>query len=157
MATKKTADSVQVQAPTEEQTTLDVLTGIIDKDTRMYTMNKRITIHGDRKEGTFRFRYPTVRDRLQQGVAQSRLLGGISVASVDVATYNIAFTMSFLMAIAEQLPPWFTFEAMESVDELLEMFTEVNAFINSFRPDDASDGHDSGSETAAGTKTVANS
>lgn len=136
---KKKADTPAVQDPAvvEEQIQQEILTGIIDPDTRTYTMQKKITIGGEKRDGTFRFRYPTLGDMLRRGTLQARYLDGVSLESVDMATYNIAFCMSFLASVSVQLPPWFRYEAMESTDELRDMFEEVNAFVNSFRGNDA--------------------
>ena len=136
---KKKADTPAVQDPAvvEEQIQQEILTGIIDPDTRTYTMQKKITIGGEKRDGTFRFRYPTLLDRMRQGTIQARYLNGMNVQQVDIVTVNLAYTMAFLVSISEKLPAWFRFEEMESMDELQEMFREVDAFVNSFRGDDA--------------------
>ena len=154
-AAKKNTSPAAEPAQAEEQAKIDVLSGLVDRDARTYTMQKTVTMNGAGREGTFRFRYPTVADRLRQGVLQSRFLGGTRVETLDVSTYNIAFAMSFLASISMELPPWFKYEQMESVEELLEMFEEVNAFVESFRRTDAAASNAGDSEDAAGAKAVA--
>lgn len=156
MATKKTTTIPEEKtAGTDDQLQAEILSGIIDPDTRTYTMQKDISIAGAKRTGTFRFRYPTIADRIRQGVLQSRFLGGVSVDSLDVVTYNIAYAMAFLASVSVQLPKWFKFEDMESVDELQEMFVEVNNFVDSFRRANESAAHAENSEISAGTETVA--
>lgn len=156
-AAKKNPAPAAEPASAEQQATIDILTGIIDPEARTYTMQKTISIDGQQREGTFRFRYPTIADRLRQGVLQSRFLGGTPVASLDSATYSIAFAMSLLASISVDLPAWFKFEQMESVDELMEMYGEVNEFVGSFRRADAAGADAAGGEVAAGKKAVADS
>lgn len=127
MAAQKTA------AKAEEQKKIEILTGIVDPEARTYTMQKMVTMNGEEKEGTFVFRYPTVADRLRQGVIQSRLLGGTPVESLDIVTYNVAYATAFLASVTMQKPSWFTYENMESIEELQSMFTEVDEFVRSFR------------------------
>lgn len=160
MAAKKTAGQTaleQAAVKTDEQLRNEILTGLIDKDARTYTMNRTVTYGGTAREGTFRFHYPTLSDRLRQGILQSQLLGGKAPELFDMVTYNIAYSMSFLMSLSSQTPAWFRFEDMESTEELMDMFQEVNEFINSFRKDDELASDAAGGENAAGKETVANS
>lgn len=116
-----------------EQKQLDILTGILDKEARTYTMQKKVSVNGEEREGTFVFRYPTVADRLRQGIIQSKFLGGTPIESLDIVTYNVAYAMSFLASVTLQKPDWFAYEIMDSVEELQSMFTEVDEFVRSFR------------------------
>lgn len=156
MATvKKSAVSAEPKASAEEQAKVDILTGIVDRDTRTYTMQKTVTIGGQKREGTFKFRYPTLADRLRQGTMQARLVDGTSIDALDVVTFNLAFMMAYLSSVSVQLPPWFRFEDMESVDELQGMYAEVTAFVNSFRGNDAETADAAGGENTARQKALA--
>lgn len=157
MAVKKAANVNTDQVSADDQAALDILTGIIDQDARTYTMQKTLTIFGGKREGTFRFHYPTIGDRVKQGLLQSQFLGGVSPQVVDVVTFNLTYSMAFLASICDQMPQWFRFELMESQEELGEMFREVNEFVESFRRDDDEAADAAGGEDAAGEAAVANS
>lgn len=144
----KTADK-------ELQEKQEILTGIINKDSRKYTFTRKVSIGGQEKEGTFTFRYPTVGDRLRQGIAQSALLEGRPIVGLDVVTYNIAYSISYLRSTMDSAPAWFDFEQMDNTDELLEMFREVEAFADTFRTKDDKTADAAGGKTAAGAKAVA--
>lgn len=156
MATKKTAANTTPEINADAQAKSDILAGIVDKDSRTYTMQKTVSIAGERREGTFQFRYPTIADRLRQGVLQSKFLGGVPVASLDATTYNVAYAMAFLASVSIKLPNWFKYEEMESLDEMLDMYAEVNEFVDSFRRTNAADTDASDSKVTAGEAAVEN-
>lgn len=154
MAVKKSADT---QDTAQEQAKLDVLSGIVDKEARTYTMQKTVAINGERREGMFVYHYPTVSDRIRQGIMQSQFLQGVPVESLDVVTYNIAYAMAFLASVTTQVPEWFRYEQMDSIDELQEMFVEVNDFVESFRSAYAAGADAASGKDAAGKEIVADS
>lgn len=102
-------------------------------------MRKTVSVDGKEREGTFVFRYPTLGNRLDQGVIQTKYLRGTPIDSLDLVTYNIAYAMSFLASITVRKPSWFAYENMDDADELQEMFGEVNEFVRSFRTKTSAD------------------
>ena len=63
--TKRTS----IQAKKEE-----ILTGIVDNESKTYTFNKTMSVQGERKTGTFKTKFLGVTARLRIGTIRAKLL-----------------------------------------------------------------------------------
>lgn len=115
----------------------EVLSGIIDNETKTYTFQKTLTIGGgQKKNGTFKAKYMGVAARLRIGTLRAKFLDGAPVQSLDNLTDDIAYMMAYLTVSLVEKPNWFSFDVMDEFTELKDLYLEVYNFIQSFRYDD---------------------
>lgn len=116
---------------------------VTNADLRKHQFKRTITVNGGyHKTGTFIARLPSVMDRVTIGVRRAQMLGGApattvnggasSISAVDPFTDDLAFMIAFLDTILEKRPKWFVWEALDDVQDVREMFTEVSTWANSF-------------------------
>lgn len=139
----------------ENQKKQQVLTGVVDNESKTYTFNKTISINGgEKREGTFKAKYLGVTARLRIGTIRARLLDGAPAQSIDQITDDIAYMIAYLTVALVETPKWWNFDLLDDFIELREMYVEVNEFITSFRHNDGAGTNAGSGEDAAGTETV---
>lgn len=115
---------------------------VTNADLRKHQFKRTISVGGYHKTGTFIARLPSVMDRVTIGVRRAQMLGGApattvnngasSISAVDPFTDDLAFMISFLDVLLEKRPKWFIWDALDDVQDVREMFTEVSQWANSF-------------------------
>ena len=139
----------------ENQRKQEVLTGVIDNESKTYTFNKTITmVDGTKREGTFTAKYLGVTARLRIGTIRAKLLEGAPSQSVDQLTDDIAYMIAYLTVALIKTPTWWSYDALDEFTELREMYMEVYEFMQSFRRNDGTSADAGHSTDAAGTETV---
>lgn len=82
--------------------------------------------------GEFTVHHPSQMERLQVGIIQSQLLGG--VIPVDTMTDNISRIISTLEVVLDKKPDWFDVFSDELEYEVMEaVYIEYINWVNSFR------------------------
>ena len=86
-------------------------------------------------QGTFVTHFPTPNDLLKAGVAQARLLQGMTRDSLDTYTEEIAFMYSRLLFCLDEKPDWFgnPMDMIDGVPLLQAVYAEVFSFEQFFR------------------------
>lgn len=83
--------------------------------------------------GTFKFHHPSLIERMNIGVAKSRMLDGLE-GRVDVLTDNIAHMTATLNFVLDEAPEWFDVNnpllEYEILDKVFDTYIE---WFNSFR------------------------
>lgn len=139
----------------ENERKQQVLTGVIDNESKTYTFNKTITLMGgEKREGTFKAKYMGVTARLRIGTIRAKLLDGAPAQSVDQLTDDIAYMIAYLTVALVETPRWWSYDALDEFTELREMYMEVYEFIQSFRHNDGASADAGHSTDADGTETV---
>ncbi|MCM1216795.1 MAG: hypothetical protein NC548_20030 [Lachnospiraceae bacterium] len=115
---------------------------VANADLRKHSFKRTITVEGYHKTGTFVARLPSVMDRVTIGVRRAQMLGAApattvnngasSISAVDPFTDDLAFMIAFLDVLLVKRPKWFVWEALDEVQDVREMFTEVSQWANSF-------------------------
>lgn len=134
-----------------ENEKLDVLAGVIDRDSKTYSFEKKLSVNGEEKTGAFTAKYMGIGARLRMGSLRAKLLDGAPTQSVDMVTDDIAFMMAYLTVTLIKTPTWFNLEQIDDYDDLRDLYTEVFNFMRSFRGKneqsaDAGSGEDASSE-----------
>ena len=139
----------------EEQRKQQVLTGVIDNESKTYTFSKTVTINGgEKREGVFKAKYMGVVARLRIGTIRAKLLDGAPAQSVDQITDDIAYMIAYLTVTLVETPKWWSYDVLDEFTELREMYMEVYEFIQSFRYDDGTSTNVRHSSDAASTEVV---
>ena len=73
---------------------MDILAGIVDKDSKTYSFEKTISIGGETKTGAFTAKYMGIGARLRMGAIRAKLLDGAPNQSIDTVTDDIAFMIA---------------------------------------------------------------
>lgn len=135
----------------------EVLSGIIDNETKTYTFEKTLSINGgEKKSGRFVAKYMGVTARLKIGTLRAKLLDGAPAESLDNLTDDIAYMMAFLTVALVEKPSWFSFDVLDDFIELRDMFTEVDMFIASFRQNHGTNSNAGDSADTSSKETVEN-
>lgn len=132
----------------KDQDKLDVLTGVIDSDSKTYTFTQTITVSGRKQTGTFVAKYMGITARLRLGTIRAKLLDGAPTQSVDALTDDIAYMIAYLNVALIKYPNWWNYDNLDSVEELRDMYLEVYRFMQKFREQNA-ESSNVGSGTAA--------
>lgn len=133
----------------------EILTGIIDNESKTYTFEKTLTlIGGQKKSGTFKVKYLGVTARLRIGTIRAKLLDGAPSQSLDNLTDDIAYIIAYLTVAIVEKPSWFDFDALDEYSELKEMYLEVYEFIQSFRYNDGENTNAGHSSDTSSTEDV---
>lgn len=117
----------------KQEQQLDILAGIIDQDSKTYTFEKTISIGNEKKTGTFIAKYIGVAGRLRIGTIRAKLLEGAPSQSVDTLTDDIAYMIAYLTVTLTKTPDWWSYDEIDEVEDLKDMYLEVYNFIQSFR------------------------
>ena len=133
---------------------MDVLTGIIDKDSKTYSFEKELSVLGKRQKGAFVAKYMGIGARLRMGTIRAKLLDGAPVDSVDTTTDDIAYMIAYLTVSLVKSPRWFNYDNLDYYEDLRELYTEVYRFMTNFREQNEQDSNAGNSENAAGTPSV---
>ena len=140
----------------EEQKKTEVLTGIIDNESKTYTFEKSISVGGIRRTGSFTAKYMGVAARLRIGTIRAKLLDGAPSESVDTLTDDIAFMIAYLQVALVKTPTWWNFDQLDEISDLKETYMEVYNFIQSFRADNVTDSNARSSSDASSKKNMEN-
>ena len=121
---------------------------ITDREARTCTFTKNYKIHGKNKTGTFTFKYPSLVDRMQIGVARAKLIDGASEQSLDRVTSDLTYMIAYIGKLCVKQPSWFNLNALEEFDVIQDLFKEVSDWVVSFRQD-LEAGEDAGHSNSA--------
>ena len=145
--TKRTS----IQAKKEE-----ILTGIVDNESKTYTFNKTMSVQGERKTGTFKTKFLGVTARLRIGTIRAKLLEGAPQQSVDTLTDDLAFMIAYLTVSLIQVPSWWDYDKLDEISELREVYMEVYEFNQTFRNQNDESSNVGHSSDAIGEETMEN-
>lgn len=140
----------------KEQQKTEILTGIIDNESKTYTFEHSVSIETERKAGTFTAKYMGVAARLRIGTIRAKLLDGAPEQSVDQLTDDIAYMIAYLQVALIKTPTWWNYELLDDVADLRDIYMEVFAFMQSFRTSDVSNSNVGNSSDTSSTEDVEN-
>ena len=106
---------------------------ITDSEARTCTFTKTYRVHGKNKTGTFTFKYPSLVDRMQIGVARAKLIDGASEQSLDRLTSDLSYMIAYIGKLCIKQPQWFNLNVIEEYDVINDLFTEVTNWVTNFR------------------------
>lgn len=106
---------------------------ITDKEARTCTFTKNYRVHGKNKTGTFVFKYPSLMDRTQIGIARAKMLDGASEKSLDQVTSDLSYMIAYIGHLCIKQPAWFNLGIIEEYEIIEDLFTEVTKWVRSFR------------------------
>ena len=136
----------------KDQDKLDVLTGIIDQNSKTYSFNRTMTLGGKKQTGTFVAKYLGITARLRLGVIRAKLLDGAPNQSVDTLTDDLAYMIAYLNVALIKFPPWWNYDNLDSLEELRDLYLEVYNFMTKFREQNEASAN-AGSGTAPAGET----
>lgn len=118
---------------------------ISDKEARTCTFTKTYKIHGRNKTGTFVFKYPSLFDRAQIGVARAKMLDGAKEESLDVVTSDLLYMIAYIGKLCIKQPKWFNLNTLDEIEVIEDIFKEVSNWVMRFRQEleSSEDGRDS--------------
>ena len=134
----------------------NILAGIIDNESKTYTFEKTISVGGQKKTGTFKAKYLGVAGRLRIGTIRAKLLDGAPAQSVDTLTDDIAYMIAYLTVALIKAPAWWSYDELDEVSDLRDMYMEVYNFTQSFRAQNELNSNAGNSAAASGQETVEN-
>lgn len=117
----------------KDQDKMDVLTGVIDTDSKTYSFNRTMTVSGKKQTGMFTAKYMGITARLRLGTIRAKLLDGAPTQSVDALTDDIAYMIAYLNVSLIKFPTWWNYDNLDSIEELRDMYLEVYNFMRKFR------------------------
>ena len=132
-----------------KNTELDILTGVIDPESKTYSFEKTISVQGEKLTGTFTAKYMGITARLRLGTLRAKLLDGAPNQSIDILTDDIAYMIAYLTVSLVKVPKWWNYDNLDDIEDLRAMYDEVNAFMRSFRDKNDQSTNAKGSKTAA--------
>lgn len=144
-----------IKAQKKEQQA-NILAGIIDNESKTYTFEKTISVGGQKKTGTFKAKYLGVAGRLRIGTIRAKLLDGAPAQSVDTLTDDIAYMIAYLTVALIKAPAWWSYDELDEVSDLRDMYMEVYNFTQSFRAQNEFNSNAGNSSAASGQETVEN-
>ena len=106
---------------------------ITDAEARTCTFTKKYKIRGKNKTGTFTFKYPSLFDRTQIGVARAKMLDGAQEQSLDKVTSDLTYIIAYLGKLCIKHPSWFNLNLIEEYEVLTDLFEEVSKWVTDFR------------------------
>lgn len=133
---------------------VDILTGVIDQESKTYTFSAEVNIQGIKKKGTFKAKYLGVAARLRLGTIRAKLLDGAPAQSLDSLTDDIAYMIAYLTVALVETPSWWIYEELEEIEDLRKIYLEVYEFCKSFRTKDAKNSNAGDSTTSIGKENV---
>lgn len=137
-----------------DQDKLDVLTGIIDQDSKTYSFTSTMTVNGKKQTGTFIAKYMGITARLRLGTIRAKLLDGAPIQSVDPVTDDIAYMIAYLNVALIKFPSWWNYDNLDSVEELRNMYLEVYNFMRKFREQNETSADVERSTASTGTENM---
>ena len=155
MNTNQNNSRQEIKQKKQEQQ-FDILTGIIDNDSKTYTFEKTVSIGTKKRTGSFTAKYMGVAGRLRLGTIRAKLLDGAPAQSVDTLTDDIAYMIAYLTVALVKTPSWWNYDEIDDIDDLKSMYLEVYSFIQSFRTQNAENSNVRDSSIASGQETMEN-
>lgn len=140
----------------KQEQQLKMLSGVVDNESKTYTFEKEISMDGVRKKGTFTAKYLSVTGRLRIGTLRAKLLDGAPSQSVDTLTDDIAYMIAYLTVALSKVPTWWSYDAIDEIADLKDLYLEVYNFNQSFRGQNDSSSNAGNSSNASGQETVEN-
>lgn len=134
---------------------MEVLTGIVDRESRTYSFEKEISVDGIKRTGTFTAKYMGVAARLRLGSIRAKLLDGAPQQSVDPLTDDIAYMIAYLTVSIVKAPNWWNYDLIDDIQDLRSMYDEVFKFMTSFRAQDVVDSNAGNSSNSSSEEIVA--
>ncbi len=83
--------------------------------------------------GTFKFRRPSLKDRLTMGVVEANFIGGTNRNAVAIETLNIARAMSVFTTVMESSPDWFDVDTFDDYEFMVALYDKYFEVTNPFR------------------------
>ncbi len=133
-----------------------ILSRIIDNESKTLTFEATVSIQGEKKTGKFKAKYLGVAGRLRIGTIRAKLLEGAPAQSVDSVTDDIAFMISYLTVALVEFPQWWNYETLDDFGDLRAVYLEVYNFVNSFRTNHEKNTNVGNSSDSSGEETVEN-
>lgn len=133
---------------------MDVLSGILDRESKTYSFEKELSVEGVKQKGTFVARYLGIGARLRIGTIRAKLLDGAPIDSVDTMTDDIAYMIAYLTVALTKTPRWFNYDLIDDYEDLRDLYMEVYNFMNHFRGKDEPSSNAGNSEDAPSTPPV---
>lgn len=133
---------------------LEVLSGVIDRDSKTYSFKKSLSVEGVKQEGTFVARYMGIGARLKLGTIRAKLLEGAPIDSVDTMTDDIAYMIAYLSVALVKTPKWFNYDNIDEYQDLRDLYMEVYNFMTNFRTKNEQDTNAGSSKDAVVTPPV---
>ena len=134
---EKTVERQAIKKQKEQQKE-QILSGIIDNESKTYTFESDVSIGGERKTGTFTAQYMGVAARLRIGTIRAKLLDGAPAQSIDTLTDDIAYMIAYLQVALIKTPNWWNFDMLDDISDLRDVYMEVYNFVQSFRANNES-------------------
>ena len=134
---------------------LNVLAGVVDKESKTYSFEKTVTMEGGiKKTGAFTAKYPGIGARLRMGALRAKLLEGAPNQSIDGGTDDIAYMIAYLTVALTKTPQWFNPMSIDDYDDLRELYMEVYNFVVAFREANEQGANAGSSKITTGTTAV---
>lgn len=133
----------------KEQQKHDILSGIIDNESKTYTFEQTVSVGNERKTGTFTAKYMGVAARLRIGTIRAKLLDGAPAQSIDTLTDDIAYMIAYLQVALIKTPNWWSYDMLDDIADLKNVYMEVYKFVQSFRA-----ANESNTNVGSGTDTT---
>ena len=140
----------------KEQKQNEVLSGIIDNESKTYTFEAEVTVNGKKEKGSFTAKYMGVAARLRMGTIRAKLLDGAPAQSIDTLTDDIAYMIAYLQVALVKSPKWWNYSTLEELTDLKKVYMEVYKFNQSFRGQNGANTDAGDSTDTAGTEDVEN-
>jgi hypothetical protein len=86
---------------------------------------------GEKLSGTFIVHRPTMGERIQIGVIEAQLLGGLS--NVDVFTSSLAHWISYLEVVIDQAPKWWKPRELHEPEVVQAVFDKYIDYLQKFQ------------------------
>lgn len=87
--------------------------------------------------GDFKFKVPSLMEKMRIGIVKAGFLKGMNESSLDVITQNIAHMTATLTVVCTDYPKWFN---LDEVDDYIVLETVYDTYLeweNSFRTGDS--------------------
>lgn len=99
----------------------------------MTLVDFKLNVYGEEKHGNFKFKYPSVIERVRIGTLRAQMLDGAEEKSLDPITSDLTYIIAFLRVTMISSPEWFDYAEIDDMVGLRGMFTEVQEWVNNFR------------------------
>lgn len=133
---------------------MNVLAGVMDRESKTYSFEKTVSMGGEEKTGAFTAKYMGIGARLRMGTIRAKLLDGAPNQSVDAMTDDVAYMIAYLTVAFIKTPKWFNYDELDEYDDLRELYDEVYNFQNAFRGKNEKGNNAISSETTTSETTV---
>lgn len=140
----------------KEQKQMDVLSGVIDNESKTYMFEAEVTVNGKKEKGAFTAKYMGVAARLRIGTIRAKLLDGAPAQSLDTITDDIAYMIAYLQVALTKFPKWWNYDTLEEYTDLKNVYMEVYKFNQSFRGQNVTNTDAGDSADTTGTENVEN-